>query len=245
MIGIRTNLIVVNRQKLTERPQLLKKVNLLTICNLLENNEGKILDLDTQKFLGIEGSKSHEIPLIIALCREFQNFEDYQHLCRDYYLNYKIPQIGKEFDILRIGSESIVNVELKSEVNEGKIFDQLRRNSYYLSFLGKAVSCFTFARNGSEYLIYKYVESEKRIILMDSGILAEKIIDLVDINNIQIDKFFEPSRYLISPFNDVDRFASGQYFLTGHQEEIKNKILKKISLNQKCSVWFLLRERKD
>ena len=31
-----------------------------------------------------------------------------------YYLGFTIPQISKEFDILRIGKESVINVELKT-----------------------------------------------------------------------------------------------------------------------------------
>lgn len=53
-----------------------------------------------------------------------------------FYVGYKIPQIGKEFDLLRFGDTSVLNIELKSESSIEKMESQLRRNRYYLSFLG-------------------------------------------------------------------------------------------------------------
>ena len=42
---------------------------------------------------------------------------------------------------------------------------------------------------------------------------------------VELDKCFNPSNYLISPFNSTEAFIEGLYFLTGHQEEIKRHIL--------------------
>jgi len=35
-----------------------------------------------------------------------------------YFIGYSIPQIGKEFDLLRIGTKNVVNIELK-QTNTG------------------------------------------------------------------------------------------------------------------------------
>ncbi|WP_317950912.1 DNA/RNA helicase domain-containing protein, partial [Rossellomorea marisflavi] len=41
-----------------------------------------------------------------------------------------------------------------------------------------------------------------------------------------LDDLFEPSDYLVSPFNNSERFINGSYFLTQQQQEFKNSILK-------------------
>ncbi|EUJ18396.1 hypothetical protein MAQA_09229 [Listeria aquatica FSL S10-1188] len=38
-----------------------------------------------------------------------------------FFLGYKIPQIGEEFDLLRLGKNYHLNIELKSEASEEKI----------------------------------------------------------------------------------------------------------------------------
>lgn len=53
-----------------------------------------------------------------------------------FYYNYSISQIGKEFDLLKITPDSILNIELKSqEIEFDKIETQLRRNKHYLRHL--------------------------------------------------------------------------------------------------------------
>ena len=44
-----------------------------------------------------------------------------------------------------------------------------------------------------------------------------------------IDEVFEPSNYLISPFNSTDRFINEEYFLTIQQEEICKAIQKQLA----------------
>lgn len=41
-----------------------------------------------------------------------------------------------------------------------------------------------------------------------------------------INRLFNPSNYLISPFNSTKRFMTEEYFLTEHQEEIRTNIMK-------------------
>lgn len=144
----------------------------------------------------------------------------------NYFIGYCIPQIGKEFDLLRIGTETIVNIELKRESTNEKILKQLKRNKYYLSFLNK------------ELINYTYVSSEKKLYeINDEGSLQEINIrqlianlasqNIIDIQD--IDKLFNPSDYLVSPFNSTQQFVRSKYFLTNHQEKIKNKVLEEIT----------------
>jgi len=45
-----------------------------------------------------------------------------------------------------------------------------------------------------------------------------------------IDNLFNPSDYLVSPFNSTQKFLSGQYFLTNQQEDVKKRILNSLGI---------------
>ena len=141
----------------------------------------------------------------------------------NFYIGYKIPQIGKEFDLLRFGKESIVNIELKSECAEEKILAQLIRNRYYLGFIGRKVFAFTFV---SKTKTLYYLTDLGQLKIVDLGqlfaLIAAQTVD--DLSN--PDALFDPSAYLVSPFNSTERFLAGEYFLTHQQEEAKAHILK-------------------
>ncbi|MBR6003550.1 MAG: ATP-binding protein, partial [Lachnospiraceae bacterium] len=56
----------------------------------------------------------------------------------DFFYSFIMPKLGKEFDLIRISSDSVVNIELKSgDVTDEAIRNQLLNNRYYLSTLGR------------------------------------------------------------------------------------------------------------
>jgi|SRR5450830_290130 len=139
-----------------------------------------------------------------------------------FYVSYKIPQIGKEFDLLRFGEKSILNIELKRKSTEEKIKTQLIRNKYYLSFIGRKIYAFTYVSESQElYFLRDDDQLEKTKI--------ERLLELLsnqEIGNPEApDALFNPSDYLVSPFNSTENFLAGKYFLTKQQEEIKNEII--------------------
>jgi len=148
---------------------------------------------------------------------------------RDYYINYKIPQIGKEFDLLKISKEFILNIELKSKVDQiEKIKAQQNKNYKYLKFLDRDVNIVTF--DSQKSIFYEYdIKNEKTKIVE-----KERIIELISrcvINcencEISLDELFKPKNYLVSPFNKTDEFLENKYVLTQQQEKIINEINKK------------------
>lgn len=142
-----------------------------------------------------------------------------------FYFGYKIPQIGKEFDLLRFCRESIINIELKSVADPGKIHAQLLRNKYYLNFIGRTVYAFTFVSSTGD--LYQLVENNELITISPiqlQEILSKQAAD----EECAPDSLFNPSDYLISPFNSTQNFLGGEYFLTHQQEEFKGQILKSI-----------------
>ncbi len=101
---------------------------------------------DLSKYLNHYGIaiKSEELNDLQALTEILYEEASSQIIFDDYYVGYKIPQIGKEFDLLRIGNKCVVNVELKSNCSEEKIKKQLARNKYYLSYIANNLYNFTF-----------------------------------------------------------------------------------------------------
>ena len=61
------------------------------------------------------------------------------------FYSFQIPRLGKEFDLLQIRENQIINIELKSgAVSEEAIQKQLIQNRYYLSALGKPIQSYTY-----------------------------------------------------------------------------------------------------
>lgn len=61
------------------------------------------------------------------------------------FFSFQIPRLGKEFDLLQIKDEQIVNIELKSgAVSDETIRKQLTQNRYYLSVLGRPIYSYTY-----------------------------------------------------------------------------------------------------
>lgn len=201
-----TNIIsIVQAYKNLPEPLFLEYLNYFDIS--IKNHEledlGVFSNLLQEKLLGIN---------------EFNNF----------YLGYKIPQISKEFDLLRFGINYTVNIELKKTNTEEKIKKQLIRNKYYLSFLDVNILCFTFVADVRK--IFRLDNNED--LIEESFEELVKIIQNQKLKNVEnIDSLFNPSNYLVSPFNSTEEFTSGKYFLTNHQEEIKKETLSKIKTN--------------
>lgn len=126
-------------------------------------------------------------------------------------------------------TDYIINIEIKTESSIEKILKQQQKNKYYLSFLDKPLHIYTFISN--ENKLYKLVirnngdEIEEITFNELCNILMSQ--EVVTFNN--IDDLFNPSDYLVSPFNSPEKFMSEGYFLTVQQEQIYKEIQTKLS----------------
>lgn len=153
-----------------------------------------------------------------------------------FYYSFQIPKLGKEFDLLRISADTVINIELKSNaVPDEQVRKQLAQNRYYLATLGLNIRSYT------------YISGEDRLLrLTGGGNIIEASWDTLceDLNKQQdpytgdIEKLFREESYIISPHAQPERFLQKEYFLTSQQKDIEKRILKVIKENGKCFQGF-------
>lgn len=191
--------------------------------------EGKI-KIDKSKVL----LKKNEVVSLRKLCNSISigipaPFE----ILDGYYVGFSIPQIANEFDLLRFGTDYIVNLEMKSKLPEdikiATISNQMRKQYYYLKFLEKDLKIFTFIEDDG---FYHYNPEDDCVKPVDNKVVIDLLINQNVDFDIDPDKLFKPSNYLVSPFNKVERFIYGEYFLTPDQTKKKKEILDSIDENQ-------------
>ena len=169
--------------------------------------------------------RTWELESMRSLVRELEAHMDEVYALRFFY-SFQIPRLGKEFDLLQIKDEQIVNIELKSGVvSDETIRKQLIQNRYYLSVLGRPIYSYT------------YISSQNRLVRLTNhdhiveadwqqlcGLLKNKSSDYGG----EIEDLFQAEMYLISPLTEPLKFLRKEYFLTSQQRDIKRQILKRI-----------------
>ena len=216
----------------------MKSINLKSLVDIYRANGGKI-DKEYLSLIGKDYNieiKENELDslesLVCKIEENLNNNTDYS-IYNYFYLGYKIPQIGKEFDLLRISEDMILNIEYTREIpNKDKIEKQLNRNKYYINFLGKHM------------VLIAYVQLESKLYILDNNYIRElsffEFINILKDNKkckeYNLNKLFKTSYYLISPFNKTDAFMDSLYFLTEQQENIEKKIIVDIENGKKSFV---------
>lgn len=139
---------------------------------------------------------------------------------------YKIPQINKEFDLLRFGKNYNINIELKSNTNPSAQIEQLKKNKYYLNFLGDCnTKYYSISPTINSFIEYDPKTGATTNINFNDFIKVIEEQKYLQLTDEEMDKFFDIKNYLVSPFNDIDKFMNEEYFLTEHQKEIVKNIM--------------------
>ncbi len=203
----------------------MKTVNLQSLINARSDLSTDVFETYLNR-LGVS-IKLSEITDLESLAEKMKLSTPGHQVYNSYYVGFEINQIGKEFDLLRIGKSTVINIELKRENTGERIKKQLIKNRYYLQALEKEIFSFTYVSE-SETLYYL----DDNEILTEVGI--EFLLDTINDQEIQniddIHSLFDPTIFLVSPFNSTERFLENEYFLTNHQEQIKNELLRKLSI---------------
>ncbi len=212
----------------------MKTVNLKSLIYIYKEN-GKInLNTSIKNYLGDDYGieiKDNELDTLESFLQTIDKHNNLLSLkyFNGFYLGYKIPQIGKELDLIRISKSIILNIEYKREIsNIDKVKNQIIKNHYYLKFLNKSIYSYVYIKEKDK--LYK-IDENNNFITSDFNeliyILQKQIDD--EGNSIfeeNLNYLFQPSNYLVSPFNKTSEFVNGLYFLTQEQDKVKNAIFK-------------------
>lgn len=203
-----------------------KPVNIMSFFSL--NNES--VERKYLKYIGAEERHQSELTELTSMAKLFSG----SHIPTDnFYIFYSIPHIGKEFDILIFDeNNNVINIEMKSSASyeERKVKKQLLKNKNYLKSISSNVQLFTI--NFGNNTIYKLLEDDS---LSTYVLTSNNVFDQCDLyktmSNFKpvvlqnIDFLFTPAKFLVSPFNNTEKFINNEYFLTNEQESIKKNIL--------------------
>lgn len=173
--------------------------------------------------------RAWEINSMRALVDQLEKYMPEVYRLRLFY-SFQILRLGKEFDLLQVKENQIINIELKSgAVSEDAIRRQLIQNRYYLSILGRPVRSYTYISSQNRLVRLTnhdhIVEAEWEQLCAE---LQEKSADFSG----DLEDLFQAEWYLISPLTQPERFLKKEYFLTAQQKDIERQILKSIRIKR-------------
>ena len=102
----------------------MKEVNILSIIEAYRNIDKSSFNKMVECMGITSGIKEYELCGLESLVKQLQSVNEDISVLMHYFLGYSIPQIGKEFDLLRFGSDMIINIEIKTECSLEKILNQ-------------------------------------------------------------------------------------------------------------------------
>ena len=173
--------------------------------------------------------RAWEINSMRALVDQLEKYMPEVYRLRLFY-SFQILRLGKEFDLLQVKENQIVNIELKSgAVSEEAIRRQPIQNRYYLAILGRPVRSYTYISSQNRLVRLTnhdhIVEAEWEQLCAE---LQEKSADFSG----DLEDLFQAEWYLISPLTQPERFLKKEYFLTAQQKDIERQILKSIRIKR-------------
>ncbi len=168
----------------------MKSINLKSLVEIYEHN--KLTHCPKKQYFNFMGNeiKIVDIETLKNFIAEMLLAKVPVNFFNDFYFGYSIPQIGKEFDLLKFTNNSVLNIELKSKYTKN-IQKQLIKNKYYLKFLNK------------EMHLYTYVAQDNTLWKLNNN------DDLIQCNFQEIVKILEKIYFLIT-----GQAGSGKTLLT-------------------------------
>ena len=144
----------------------------------------------------------------------------------NFFYSFSIPKLGKEFDLIRVSDDCVLNVELKSgNVSDESIRRQLTQNRSYIASLGRSMYFYTYVSDSGRLV---RLAASGRLVEAQWEELAEILKKQTDPYEGEIENLFKEELYLISPLSDPAKFLRGDYFLTSQQKDIRKQILKQV-----------------
>lgn len=200
-------------------------VNLYSLVQAYKDLKEKDFYQYIRRFNMKERIRRTEIEDLTKLTEQLKLANASAALVQSFYFGYAIQQISKEFDLLRIGTNMVLNVELKRISTKDRVLKQLLQNEYYLRFLNVPIKSFTYV--AKQNTLYELVGDELQVVPF------ERLVHVLQMQHVRhidsLDDLFDPVHYLISPTERPHAFMDNEYFLTAHQTTFKNEILQAIN----------------
>lgn len=206
-------------------------INLYLVSRARNNSRFDLYESCLSNRDSVAHHKSHEISGLVATADRLITEEADIAEGNGFFYNYIIDQVDKEFDLIKYDRKlGFLNIELKSrDVGRDKIKAQLLKNRHYFKMVSKKMHLFTFVEEtGAVYFLNKKNELEES----DFEKIRAINRDMKDYCVSGLEELFKPINFLISPVNNPDKFLKGSYFLTRHQEMIKDSIFSDVTLGK-------------
>lgn len=146
----------------------------------------------------------------------------YESNMDNFVVSYMIDRICKEFDLLKIGNNTIVNIEIKLSNRKDKI-NQIRQNYFLLKnqYDDYHIHIYSYIKAGNKF--FQYNPSTDELIESNHCWLNEdlELIKNPEIPNLNVD--------IKSVYKNPEFFLENKYILSNAQEIIKDKVVKKNS----------------
>ena len=176
-----------------------------------------------------------ELESMKALVRQLEMHLPEVNTLRFFY-SFQVPRLGKEFDLLQIKEDQIINIELKSgRVSDEAVRKQLLQNRYYLSVQGKPIQSYTYISSQNRLV---RLSNHDHIVEADWKQLCIALQRQSKDYEGDIEDLFQAEMYLFSPLTEPERFLNKEYFLTSQQKDIERRILDKIRKEKSGYFWF-------
>ena len=133
-------------------------INLYVLCQAIDlDNFGDYKDTLTKSGNRL-AVKKEEIITLKSFLSELLSRKIQMSYLDNFIYGFSIPQISKEFDLLKIYENGpVINIELKSRmIDEKKIEYQLKKNQYYLSHFKKEIISFTYVMTETGSKVFSY-----------------------------------------------------------------------------------------
>lgn len=208
-------------------------VNIFAVSRITDETLFNIAEKHEADDKGSRKMRVHEIRSLRILTDSLTDCGMSMHEADGFYLGFTIPQIGKEFDLLKVTDRHCLNIELKSQaVSEEAILAQLRKNRHYLTHLGKRLLLYTVVT--STMTCYRLSLSDN-LVSVDIREIADVVRKCNTAYVTDLIHSFRASEYLISPMSTPDKFIQGKYFLTPAQEQVKTELIRTIDSSEGSS----------
>ena len=200
-----------------------RPINIYSLSRIHEELPFNIVEKHSSQKRDLQRTKVHEIESLRLFVDALLAAGVSLNECDGFFYSFHIPQIGKEFDLLKFTDKLCLNIELKSTaVSEEQILSQLQKNRHYLSHLGKRLALYSVVTDSMS--CYKLSLNDE-LANVDFGEIVSAVRKIKTGYTEHIDNLFRASNYLVSPLNNPSRFIQGEYFLTQAQEQVKKSVL--------------------